>query len=291
MLWGEGSRVCACQRRRRCCAAERADTVKSRCSCTTSLSSRGHVHVALWFHALFHAFIFLRLSLPQFGWHLRDFPTPLCCRTCRDLPQPPMRVFDQLYGPLDRPTGARNRHNAPFWALAARRSAKALNIAAGSLNDLCWDLVDAASVARGVVAILFSPKTPRRRVYEFALGRTISFAELLSAAFGTDEVEQLISSGKVKLLSDLEAAKLKGRVQLHALPPGHWLYSAPFQVSEAEIELGWQPTDFKTAMREYDEWLDAEERSLAKAKSKECTEANTGDSRAGDALEHAACDK
>ena len=80
--------------------------------------------------------------------------------------------FSDVYGRLDRDTGARNRHNAPYWicnkALSGERSGSpaTITIAAGSLDEPCWDIVDAPSVARAMALLLRSPARPKRSVSE-----------------------------------------------------------------------------------------------------------------------------
>merc|ERR1712196_473167 len=70
--------------------------------------------------------------------------------------------FSDVYGRMDRDTGARNRHNAPYWvcrkAVRARsgKTGVTVKVAAASLSELGWDYIDAPSVARAVVAILRS---------------------------------------------------------------------------------------------------------------------------------------
>lgn len=61
--------------------------------------------------------------------------------------------FSDVYGPLDRNTGARNRHNAPYWVCRkARRilrggtldeDGEKFRIAGKSIHEVCWDIIDA----------------------------------------------------------------------------------------------------------------------------------------------------
>ena len=84
--------------------------------------------------------------------------------------------FSDVYGPMDRDTGARNRHNAPYH-VATRLSRDEPLVISGNLEDVGWDYVDASSVARAVVALLTAPTRPGRRVYEIALGRPVTHGE------------------------------------------------------------------------------------------------------------------
>jgi len=96
--------------------------------------------------------------------------------------------FSDVYGHLDRDTGARNRHNAPYWIcrkalrLEAQSSQERFRVAAGSLEEPCWDLIDAGSVARGLCTILRSASRPERSLYHLALGRTPTHREVLASA-------------------------------------------------------------------------------------------------------------
>ena len=84
---------------------------------------------------------------------------------------------------MDRDTGARNRHNAPYHAATRLLRGEPL-VVSGSLDDVGWDYVDAPSAARAVVSVLTATVRPRRFVYEIALGRTVAHAELLAAVLG-----------------------------------------------------------------------------------------------------------
>jgi UDP-glucose 4-epimerase len=89
--------------------------------------------------------------------------------------------FADVYGRLDRDTGARNRHNAPYWVCT--RAAAGLRVGVrGSLDDVGWDYIAAPDVALAVVAILRCASKPKLPVYTIGGGRTVPHEELLVVA-------------------------------------------------------------------------------------------------------------
>lgn len=116
--------------------------------------------------------------------------------------------FSDVYGAMDRDTGARNRHNAPYHA-ATRLCRGDPLVVSGGLEDVGWDYVDAPSAARAVVALLTAAGKPRRRVYEIALGRTVPHGELLAAALGVSAAERAWEWGFLRSL-DFEPPKRRG---------------------------------------------------------------------------------
>eukprot|EP00041_Stephanoeca_diplocostata_P038863 m.1563499 g.1563499 ORF g.1563499 m.1563499 type:complete len:752 (+) comp25282_c0_seq31:1253-3508(+) len=180
--------------------------------------------------------------------------------------------FSDVYGPLDRNTGARNRHNAPYWvcrkALRMIREGKPkdaadkFHIAGKSIHEVCWDIIDAPSAARGVVALLMAEHKPRKVMYHLALGMTPTHAEVLDAALrGGKHPECDAALDVYSHTDDLvtfadttqneTSAAVVGAVDLATLPGDHWLHRAPMPISDMQTEFGWTPTPLRTAIRDY----------------------------------------
>eukprot|EP00038_Savillea_parva_P013973 m.213564 g.213564 ORF g.213564 m.213564 type:complete len:695 (+) comp26708_c0_seq1:378-2462(+) len=195
--------------------------------------------------------------------------------------------FSDVYGALDRDTGARNRHNGPYWmcrkalrlassatppppasssgALATVTTAAPCHpspivVAGDSLDDVGWDIVDAPSVARGVVAVLQHPQALQRGVYHLGLGRTPTHREVLAAVLpvGTSPESATVLQSPTALTvqggtdaGGSTTAAVMGAVDLASLPSDHWLLRDGFDVKPMKDELGWEATPLKDALYEY----------------------------------------
>jgi len=170
--------------------------------------------------------------------------------------------FSDVYGRLDRDTGARNRHNSPYWmcrkalAHAAHRTGQAappaLLVAGGSLDDRCWDIVDAPSVARAICRMLGSDQPPQQLVYHIALGYAPNHAEVISALEAA--VETTLPVRFVAPTDDPYAA-VKGLFDVQSLDSNHWLLTSPMDITPLAEEFGWQPMALPSAISEYVTWL------------------------------------
>ena len=115
---------------------------------------------------------------------------------------------------MDRDTGARNRHNAPYWVATRAVRGEPLLIEAASLREVGWDYIDAPSAARGVVALLDAASPPRRFLYELAIGRCVPHGELVASLVG----EAFTDATDEAALLEQFRGRFGSRVEL--LPPG-----------------------------------------------------------------------
>ena len=178
--------------------------------------------------------------------------------------------FSDVYGRLDRDTGARNRHNAPYWVcrkvlalenetslLQNEDSYKATNqvkikVAAPSLDSVCWDMIAAPSVASGVAALLKSPSKPKRHVYHIALGRTPPILEVIESALGRKmEPDDFDKIQMVQVSDDGLNSATKGDIDIGCLAVNHWLMSNPMDIGPMKDEFGWYPEELKTSLKQY----------------------------------------
>ena len=90
--------------------------------------------------------------------------------------------FGSVYGELDRDTGARNRHNGPYWVCKAAVNNETV-VVRGDLDDVGGDWICAPDVGKAVVAILGAETKPQKKVYHIGTGRAVSHRELLSSVF------------------------------------------------------------------------------------------------------------
>ena len=179
--------------------------------------------------------------------------------------------FSDVYGRMDRDTGARNRHNAPYWlcrkvlaihTAANRSDAPNVVVAGTSLQDVGWDIVDAPSVARGLCAILRADERPRRSLYHLALGYTPTHGETLeavaAAVHAAPHVANIYGVDSIVTMAKAAAdgatgvnAAVQGLVDLQTLPADHWLHANPMEIGPMADEFGWAPSTVKVAMLEY----------------------------------------
>ena len=171
--------------------------------------------------------------------------------------------FSDVYGRLDRNTGARNIHNAPYRVcrkvleihnkslLTSKDKASiCINVAAPSLHSVCWDMVDAESVASGLTAILKSPNEPLRQVYHIALGRTPTILEVIESAFG-HKIESN-DYDKIRLVEEnLPNVSTKEDIDITCLSENHWLKSNPIDIEPMKNEFGWHPERIGIAIQKY----------------------------------------
>jgi len=163
--------------------------------------------------------------------------------------------FSDVYGRMDRDTGARNRHNAPFWVCrqallreSGSSQQRGIRVAGTSFDDFGWDYVDAPSVARGLVAILQSAHRPKQRMYHLALGRCVSHRELLDACAYSVQDAELVEVGTLN-------TAVTGKVDVMSLAEDHWLRKAPMNTRDMQEEFGFQATPLDQAVKEYMAWL------------------------------------
>lgn len=135
-----------------------------------------------------------------------------------------------VYGELDRDTASRKRHNAPYYVRKNRRIK--IKWDPRPLEELrCFDLVDAESVAGGVV--LAATRGKRAGEYNLASGRAIPLVEVARA------------SGLPITMSTTE-------YDFEVLPASHWLLTrGPMDVEPARTDLGWSAAPLERALRTY----------------------------------------
>ena len=174
--------------------------------------------------------------------------------------------FTDVYGRLDRDTGSRNIHNAPYKlcrkALALENKLSKftdncdpndqvfIKIAAPSLDSVCWDMIDAPSVASGVTAILKSPDKPKRHVYHIGLGRTPTIKEVIESVLNHKLGQTDLANIKVFAEEELNDST-KRIIDITALPDKHWLKAHPIDISPMRDEFEWYPEKLETAIKAY----------------------------------------
>ena len=150
--------------------------------------------------------------------------------------------FADVYGRLDRNTGARNRHNAPYWVCEAAAAGRPV-VVRGSLDDIGWDYIAAPDVANALAALLRSENPPKLPVYVIGIGRPVPHRELLEAVFAAappagagynPSIETLVALGAVVQV-DVHSTELPandgGDVHLAALPTPHPLREESYDIA------------------------------------------------------------
>ena len=196
--------------------------------------------------------------------------------------------FADVYGQLDRDTGARNRHNAPYWVCRQAVAGRPVRVQ-GALDDLGWDYIAAPDVGDALCALLRAAQRPALPVYVIGIGRPVPHAELLEAVFAaappgegrplleclfsaaskrrvlstaglgeSPTLAELVESGAVVQVAEDApslAANDGGDVHLAALPVPHPLRLEPYDISPLEAEFGWTPRPLKEAVADYVSFL------------------------------------
>jgi|EP01043_Picozoa_sp_COSAG02_P014905 UDP-glucose 4-epimerase len=174
--------------------------------------------------------------------------------------------FADVYGRLDRNTGARNRHNAPYWVCEAVAAGEPVCVR-GKLDDLGWDYVSSPDVAKALSALLRATSKPKLPVYVIGIGRPVAHRELLEAAFAAAppkgastnlSLEELVELGAVTTVAQDDPALPAndgGTVHLAALPRPHPLRVTSYNISPLLEEFGWKPRPFAEAVKDYMRWL------------------------------------
>ena len=181
--------------------------------------------------------------------------------------------FSDVYGPMDRDTGARNRHNAPYWVVNRALKGETIVIEAdGSLvclEGLGWDYIDAGSAARGVVTLLDAPNKPKRFLYELGLGRCVAHGELIAAILGVSFEDMCDDERHFQtfesMYARIEFADARGEWTpapnpdwphvVRPLADDHWLRTHPMDAAAMKEEFGWEATPLAEAVKEYVEWV------------------------------------
>lgn len=168
--------------------------------------------------------------------------------------------FADVYGRLDRNTGARNRHNAPYWVCEAAAAGRPV-VVRGSLDDIGWDYIAAPDVANALAALLRSENPPKLPVYVIGIGRPVPHRELLEAVFAAappagagynPSIETLVALGAVVQV-DFHSTELPandgGDVHLAALPTPHPLREESYDIAPLFGESPAQPNELSTTVR------------------------------------------
>ena len=172
--------------------------------------------------------------------------------------------FSDVWGAMDRDTGARNRHNAPYHVIGRAVRRQPIVLEAASLDDVGWDLVDGPSAARGVLAVLLHPLPCKRLVYELGLGRTVAWRELLAAIAAVPPAKLRLDDfarrfAPVHLVPPNVGGSgdVEGAPHARTLSADHWLHTRPMDAAAPRDELGWVATPLPEAVAEYVRWLQA----------------------------------
>ena len=130
-----------------------------------------------------------------------------------------------VFGRMDRDTGARNRHNSPYW-VCTRAAASQAVVVSGGLDAVGGEHTSVVDLAAAIVAILRAQTAPRRRVYHIGLGRPVKHREILEAVFAcvpskeTASLGELIEAGAIELIAPTDDSTFVndgGRVHLDPL--------------------------------------------------------------------------
>ena len=166
---------------------------------------------------------------------------------------------------MDRDTGARNRHNSPYWVCTRAASGRPV-VVSGGLDAVGGEHTSVIDLADAIVRILRSAAPPERPAYHIGLGRPVTHRELLEAVFGCVpsragmSIEELVEAGAIELVAPGEDDAFVndgGRVHLDALAPTHPLCSADagaraaVDISPLADEFGWTPRPLGTMVGEY----------------------------------------
>ena len=154
--------------------------------------------------------------------------------------------FSDVWGPMDRDTGARNRHNEPHRVMRAVLDGARPVYYRGELDDAVADSVYAPDVASAMLLLLLAPpqSRPRQALYNITMGGCPTLRQFLGA-MGTAVLEVAVpaADGAVPDMS--------------TLPADHHLRMEPYNLPSAplEEEFGWKRTPLPEACAQYLAWV------------------------------------
>jgi UDP-glucose 4-epimerase len=148
--------------------------------------------------------------------------------------------LSSVFGPMDRPTPARNVRNiANFVAHAAAEGRAVRAISADAVGDYVY----APDVADALYRLLRAPaKQLRHDVYNIACGKAATIRDLIACAQATAPNLSLEITGADKAEIQVGATRRTGR----------W---GAYDISRAEADFGWRPRALGDALRDYIAWL------------------------------------
>jgi nucleoside-diphosphate-sugar epimerase len=147
--------------------------------------------------------------------------------------------FADVFGPMERSTGARTTLSLPYRMMRTVLEGKALKISPESL-DAKMDLISAEDIALAFAQLLLQPSLPHD-VYNISSGRHISIRELLDAF-------RLVEPRFSYLVTSEEEAEV---IANPLLTRGR--YNA-YDTSRIR-QLGWQPRPMKEQLERYRDWV------------------------------------
>lgn len=162
--------------------------------------------------------------------------------------------FSDVYGVMDRDTGARNRHNLPYYIcnkIARSKQKQTQIIVKGTMDDAGGDFICVIDVGRAILKILIHPYNCKNHIYNIAYGEWISVKQLITQAGGKAILAQPAS--KMYDVKGLSGRHKYGR---------HGAYS----IDSLKTEFNWNPTNLNQALTRYTTWLTKQIAKPAKAK-------------------------
>lgn len=154
--------------------------------------------------------------------------------------------FSDVWGPMDRDTGARNRHNEPHRVMRAVLDGARPVCYRGELDDVVADSVYAPDVASAMLLLLLAPpqSRPRQALYNITMGGCPTLRQFLGA------MGAAVLEGAVPAADDAVP-------DMSTLPADHHLRMEPYNLPSAplEEEFGWKRTPLPEACAQYLAWV------------------------------------
>jgi nucleoside-diphosphate-sugar epimerase len=143
-----------------------------------------------------------------------------------------------VFGPMERPTPARDVMSPPHAIAEAITSGRALRVTARSL-EAGGDFISSEDVADAIVRLV-SADTPHHHVYNLAYGRFTALTEVFAAArSAAGGLEVVVSPDDADI--DMNPANRLGA----------W---NAYDISRAQGDLGWNPRSLEAQMQSYLAW-------------------------------------
>ncbi|BCP54003.1 UDP-glucose 4-epimerase [Kaistia sp. 32K] len=147
--------------------------------------------------------------------------------------------FADVFGPMERATGARTTLSLPYGMMRAVLEGRTLKVSSSAL-DAKMDIISAEEIALAFTRLLLQPGLPHD-VYNIASGQHLSIRDLLEAFRSVEPRFSYVETTTAEADVTADPSLTRGR------------YNA-YDVSRMR-DLGWQPRPLKEQLERYRDWV------------------------------------
>ena len=151
--------------------------------------------------------------------------------------------FSSVFGPMERPTGARALMSAPYWMMRAYLERRPLGVTRRTLVA-GGDFLSAEDVASGVCALLHAPRCAHE-AYNIAYGSFVPMAEVFDAfrSIAPDFEQALVEEAEADVSMDPENRLARWNA---------------YAIDRMTNDFGWRPRPLAEQLASYRRWVEAD---------------------------------